>query len=151
MLQRDGPSNWPISIVDAIWFSALTTILSPIVDLIIVILLGVVASRLMLGQPIMGDGVVVLMVGFLGLTLIDVLNTLATFRFEKRFSLALLLLTPSLRFGYRQLLYVSTLRATWRAITGWLTGWNKLERSGAMNAKAQIRPAMAGRELTMRT
>jgi len=139
-----------ISIVDAIWFSVLTTILSPIVDLIIVILIGVVASRLMMGQPIMSDGVVVIMVGFFGLTLIDVLNTLATFRFEKRFSLALLVLTPLLRFGYRQLLYVSTLRATWRAITGRLTGWNKLERSGAMNAKVQIKPALAGCELTTR-
>ncbi len=140
-----------ISILDAIWFSVLTTILSPIVDLVIVILLGVAVSRLVLGQPVTGDNVGLLLGGFLGLTLIDVLNTLATFRFEKRFSLGLLLLTPLLRFGYRQILYVSTLRATWRAITGRLTDWNKLERSGAMNVAAAVKPVLVLREVAMPT
>lgn len=140
-----------ISIVDAIWFSVLSTILSPIVDLIIIIFLGIVASRLMMGQPPLGDNAALFLGGFLGLTLMDILSTLATFRFEKRFSLKLLLLTPLLRIGYRQILYVSTLRATWRAITGRLTDWNKLERTGSMNAKVLVNPALAGRGLTMRT
>ena len=138
-----------ISIVDAIWFSVLTTILSPIVDLIIVILVGIVVTRLMMGQPVADDGYGLLLAGLLGLTLIDLLNTLATFRFEKRFDLWLLVLTPLLRFGYRQILYVATLRATWRAITGQLTAWNKLERSGAMNAKAPARSKLAVLPLTI--
>lgn len=138
-----------VSIIDAIWFSVLTTILSPIVDLIIVILLGIVVSRLMMGQLVVDGSLGLLLAGYLGLTLIDVLNTLATFRFEKRFSLGLLLLTPLMRFGYRQLLYVATLKAAWRAITGRLTDWNKLERSGAMNAKAPIRALQPALRLTM--
>jgi cellulose synthase/poly-beta-1,6-N-acetylglucosamine synthase-like glycosyltransferase len=138
-----------VSIIDAIWFSVLTTILSPIVDLIIVILLGVVATRLMTGHPFTDGSFTWLLVGYLGLTLIDVLNTLATFRFEKRFSLWLLLLTPLVRFGYRQLLYVATLRATWRAITGRLTDWNKLERSGAMNTKPPVKPGLPALRLTV--
>lgn len=127
-----------VSIIDAIWFSVLTTILSPIVDLIILMMLGVLVASYATGQQVDEGRYGVLIAGLLGLTLIDVLNTLATFRFERRFSLRLLLLTPLLRFGYRQLLYVSTLRATWRAITGRLTNWNKLDRSGAMNVKAGL-------------
>ncbi len=140
-----------ISIVDAIWFSVLTTILSPIVDVIVLVLVGIVIGRLLMGQPVGDDSYGLLVAGLLGLTLIDLVNTLATFRFEKRFSLGLLLLTPLLRFGYRQLLYVATLRATWRAITGRLTAWNKLERTGAMNAKPAPRTELLVQRLTMPT
>ncbi len=140
-----------VSIIDAIWFSVMTTILSPLVDLVLVILVAIMASRLMMGQPVMSDGALALMVGYLGLTVLDILNTLATFRFERRFSLGLLLLTPLLRFGYRQLLYIATLRATWRAITGRLTAWNKLERTGAMNDRHKIGAAGTSRPLTLRT
>lgn len=147
----EGRTVGYISIIDAIWFSVLTTILAPVVDLILIIVLGIIASRLMLGQPVLGDGAVAFLAGYMLLTVIDIVNTLATFRFERRFSLGLLLLTPLLRVGYRQLLYISTLRATWRALTGRLTAWNKLERSGAMNARAPVGAVPAGREQTMRT
>ena len=101
----------------------------------------------MLGQPLLGDGAVVFLAGYLGLTLIDILNTLATFRFERRFSLGLLVLTPLLRLGYRQLLYVSTIRAAWCAVIGQVADWNKLERTGAMNSV----PSPVGVKILVRT
>ncbi|MEO6300686.1 MAG: glycosyltransferase [Paracoccaceae bacterium] len=131
----DGLAVGYISILDAIWFSVLTTILSPVVDLIMVIAVAIIASRLMMREPLLDGNATMFLLGYLGLMLIDILNTLATFRFERRFSLGLLLLTPLLRLGYRQLLYVSTIRAVWRALTGRLTEWNKLKRTGAMNTK----------------
>lgn len=147
----EGRTVGYVSILDAIWFSVLTTILSPLVDLIILIVLAVMALRLFAGQPVLDEGAAVFFLGYLGLTLIDVLNTLVTFRFERRFSLGLLLLTPLLRLGYRQLLYVSTLRAAWRAITGRLAAWNKLERTGAMNDKVTLGTAHPSLELSART
>ena len=147
----EGRAVGCISILDAIWFSVLTTILSPVVDVIMVIVLGIIASRLTMGEPLLGDSAAMFFAGYLGLTLIDILNTLATFRFERRFSLGFLLLTPLLRLGYRQLLYVSTIRAVWRAVTGRLTEWNKLKRTGAMNAKTDASKTPKAIELSVRT
>ena len=66
------------------------------------------------------------------LTALDLMNTVVAFRFERRFDWRLLLLVPLLRFGYRQLLYVSTLNAIWHAAIGHMAGWNKLERTGGV-------------------
>ncbi|WP_431298996.1 glycosyltransferase [Tabrizicola sp. BL-A-41-H6] len=151
MAIREGHPVGYISILDAVWFSVLTTLLSPLVDLIVLVLLGMAASRLMMGQPVLTEGAVVFFAGYLGLAVLDLLNTLATFRFERRFDLRLLLLTPLLNLGYRQLLYVATVRATWRAITGRLTAWNKLERTGALNRPAGTTVSTLGQHVTVRT
>ena len=145
----EGRAVGYVSILDAIWFSVLTTILSPVVDLIMVIVLGIIASRAVMGEPLLGDSATLFLAGYLGLTLIDILNTLATFRFERRFSLGLLLLTPLLRLGYRQLLYVCTIRAVWRALTGRLAVWNTLERTGAMNATAEVAKTPRAAQLSL--
>ncbi len=60
----------------------------------------------------------------------EVLRTLTAFWFERRFEWKTLLLIPLLRFGYRQLLYITAIRGMFRALTGHPTGWYKIDRIG---------------------
>lgn len=129
----EGRTVGYLSIVDAIWFSLLSGLLAPLVDLL---LLGLVLQGL---WALASDGVAALwslpaglVIAYFALTVVDVLNTLVAFRFERRFDWKLLALVPLVRFGYRQLLYISTIRALGRALTGTATGWNKLDRTGAI-------------------
>jgi hypothetical protein len=51
--------------------------------------------------------------------------------FERRWEWKTVLLVPLLlRFGYRQMLYFTAIRAIFRAATGHPTGWYKIDRTG---------------------
>lgn len=128
----EGRTVGYISIIDSIVFGLVSSVVSPIVDLLLVTILlsGIVVLATGGDFSLTGFPLLVLL-SYLALTFIDIVNTLVSMRFERRFDLKLLLLVPFLRFGYRQLLYISTLMAMWRAISGRMAGWDKLERSGA--------------------
>lgn len=121
-----------ISIVDSIVFGLVSSVVSPLVDLLLILMLinGIIVFATG-GEATLAGFPTIVLLSYLALSIIDVINTLIAFRFERRFDLKLLLLVPFLRFGYRQLLYISTLRALWQVFTGRMAGWNKLERSGA--------------------
>lgn len=122
-----------ISIIDAIWFGLISSLLSPVVDILLVLLIVKAIIGVAAGETITMTGLpVVVVVSYFLLTGLDILNTLVAFRFEKRFDWRLLALVPVLRFGYRQLLYVSTINAIWHALIGQIAGWNKLARTGAV-------------------
>ena len=124
-----------LSIIDAIWFGLVSSLLSPLVDLLLVLLLAKGIFVLATGGEMSWSGFpTVVLVSYFFLTAIDMLNTLAAFWFERRFQWKLLVLVPFLRFGYRQLLYISTIRAIWHALSGHMAGWNKLDRTGAVFA-----------------
>lgn len=126
-----------LSIIDAIWFGLVSSLISPLVDVLLVLLLAGAVFNLATGGALSLSGFpTVVLLSYFFLTAIDMLNTLAAFWFERRFQWRLLLLVPFLRFGYRQLLYVSTIRAIWHALTGHMAGWNKLERTGTVAAIA---------------
>lgn len=126
-----------ISIIDSIIFGTISSILSPLVDVLLVIIAMQAVFSLATGAELGLSGFpTIVLLSYLALTVIDMLNTLAAFWFERRFNLKLLLLVPLLRFGYRQLLYISTLRAIWHALTGRMAMWNKLERSGVEFAES---------------
>ena len=55
---------------------------------------------------------------------------LAAFWYERKFDWRLFLLTPLLRLGFRQVLYIAAIRSLYLAIVGKLARWNKLDRSG---------------------
>ena len=80
--------------------------------------------------PLIASIPLAVFLAYFALTALDVINTLVAFWFEKRFDWWLLLLVPFLRFGYRQLLYISTIRALLQAMTGTVARWNKLHRTG---------------------
>jgi cellulose synthase/poly-beta-1,6-N-acetylglucosamine synthase-like glycosyltransferase len=120
-----------ISMVDAIWYALVTSLIYPIMDIVLVVAVfklgyfylttGSVAA---VSLPILGSA------AYLLLICVDFLNIFFSMLFAKRFSLKLLVVAPLLRFGYRQLLYISTIRAIFAALFGNLTSWNKLDRTG---------------------
>lgn len=136
-----------LSIIDAIWFGLVSSLLSPLVDLLLVLLLAKGIFVLATGGEMSWSGFpTVVLLSYFFLTAIDMVNTLAAFWFERRFQWKLLVLVPFLRFGYRQLLYISTIRAIWHALSGHMAGWNKLDRTGAVFAvpvpdRGQDRPS----------
>jgi hypothetical protein len=73
---------------------------------------------------------ILLFTSYFIMTGIEVLRTLTAFWFERRFEWKTLLLIPLLRFGYRQLLYITAIRGMFRALTGHPTGWYKIDRIG---------------------
>ena len=120
-----------VSMVDAIWYALITSLIYPIMDLILLIAVaklayvyatsGTIAD---VALPFLGSA------AYIVLVCVDFLNTFFSMAFAKRFSLKLFLATPLLRFGYRQLLYISTIRALFAALFGNLARWNKLDRTG---------------------
>ena len=120
-----------ISLVDAIWYNLVTSMIYPIMDLVLIV------SAINLGYAYLTTGgfagvsfPILTSVAYLVLIFMDFLNILVSMAFAKRFSFKLLLVTPLIRFGYRQLLYISTIRAIFAALFGNLMTWNKLDRSG---------------------
>ncbi len=119
-----------ISILDAVWFRLISSFVYPLVDVIVVSTLAFWLYEILTrGTMSFNDLSLSVVVMFLMFTLLDVINLAAAFWFEKKFEWKLLLLVPFLRFGYRQLLYISSMRSIAHAITGRLRGWQKLKRT----------------------
>ena len=136
----EGRTVGYISIVDAIWFGVFSSLFAPFVDLLLIVLLvqgvwAIAANDVALIASVPPA----LILAYFALTALDVINTIVAFWFEKRFDWWLLVLVPFLRFGYRQLLYISTIRALLQAMTGSVARWNKLDRTG--NALSLWSPA----------
>ncbi|MEY8117454.1 glycosyltransferase [Falsihalocynthiibacter sp. BN13B15] len=121
-----------VSIMDAIWFSLLTSMVSPFVDLLLLsILVKTVIEYSLHGALNVTGFPTVVLISYIVLVAIDMAYTLTAFWFERKFDLKLLLLTIILRFGYRQLIYFSSFQAIRDALTGRLPGWQKLERTAS--------------------
>lgn len=66
----------------------------------------------------------------------DVILSGVAFMMEPKEDKRLILWVILQRFFYRQLLYVATLRSLWRALTGHLPRWRKLNRTGDVSVAA---------------
>lgn len=119
-----------VSILDAVWYRIVSSLVYPLVDLIIITTVATWGYQLLtrgaIGVSDLSAEVILL---FLLLTLLDVLNLAAAFWFERKLDWKLLFLVPFLRFGYRQLLYISSMRSILHALSGRLRGWQKLKRT----------------------
>lgn len=123
-----------ISIVDAVWYRIISSIVYPLVDII------VLASVITWGYSLATQGTVSIGSYSIGavfllmlFTLLDIVNLVAAFWFERKFEWKLIFLVPLLRFGYRQLLYISSMRSIIHAFSGKLCGWQKLKRTATAN------------------
>ncbi len=131
----EGRTVGYISLVDAVWYGLITSLIYPIMDAILIVALvyysyafaieGLVAFA---NFPVTGS------MAFLLLTIIDLANLAASMWFARRFEWKLLAAVPLLRFGYRQLLYISSIRAILWALLGRTAHWNKLDRVGTATA-----------------
>ena len=128
---REGLPVGIFSMVDAVWYGLITSLIYPFVDMIL--LFG--SAYLIYGFATEGFASLSAIpfkvsMAFLLLAIVDFVNVMAAFLFSRRFELRLFLIVPLLRFGYRQLLYISSIRSIWRALLGRQSNWNKLKRSG---------------------
>lgn len=139
-----------ISLVDAIWYQLITSMIFPFFDIYFIILV----SRLAFNFTTQGNaGDVALFTQtsavYLLIIALELLNILAAMFFAKRFELTLLIAGPLSRFGYRQLLYLASIQAIYAAITGKLAAWNKLERTGT--ARLEDKPVVKKATLEVTT
>ena len=119
-----------ISILDAVWYRIVSSLVYPLVDLILIgTIISWVYGIVTQGAFGLADVSVDVLLVFFLLTVLDVINLAAAFWFERKFEWRLLLLVPFLRFGYRQLLYISSIRSIIHALSGQMRGWQKLERT----------------------
>jgi cellulose synthase/poly-beta-1,6-N-acetylglucosamine synthase-like glycosyltransferase len=101
-------------------------------DLILLTLITTTLYSVALREEVPG-GVLptVLFASYFIMTGVEILSTLTAMWFERRWEWKTVLLIPLLlRFGYRQLLYFTAIRAIFRASTGHPTGWYKIDRTG---------------------
>lgn len=132
---REGRPVGYISLVDAVWYGLITSLIYPIIDAILItaFLFWIYAFAIeglaaFAAFPVTGS------MAFLLLTAIDLANLGASFWFARRFEWKLLAAVPLLRVGYRQLLYISSIRAILWALLGRTARWNKLARAGTATA-----------------
>lgn len=127
------PSGLPVgfSVVDSIWFGPVSLMLALLDDILLVTVVGTAVYSIALREALPGGTLpILLFTSYFIMTGIEVLRTLTAFWFERRWEWKTLLLIPLLRFGYRQLLYVTAIRGIFRALTGHPTGWYKIDRTG---------------------
>ncbi|MGO4908108.1 glycosyltransferase [Pseudorhodobacter sp. W20_MBD10_FR17] len=119
------------SLADLAVFGYVLPILAPVVDVIFFSMLFGALADIVGGQwPDLTGASRAMMLGYILLPMVDLVMILVAFAFDRRASLWLLLVWPLQGFFYRQILYFSALRALGSAISGQLTGWDKLKRHG---------------------
>ena len=128
---REGLPVGIFSLVDAVWYGLITSLIYPLVDAVLLFALGYFLYAFATeGLAALSAISLNLSAPFLLIAAAGFINVLAAFLFSRRFDLKLLLIVPLLTFGYRQLLYISSIRSIWRALTGQQGTWNKLSRTG---------------------
>lgn len=120
------------AIPDLFVFGVAISLMAPLIDAFLVVKLTSFFWNLVSGAQGALSGIDrLVLVSYIALPLFDVAVVLCAFRLEPEEDKKLLWALPFQTLLYRQILYISVIRATWRAITGTLAGWSKLERSAA--------------------
>lgn len=127
------PSGLPVgfSVLDSIWFGPVSLLLAILDDILLATVLGTAIYAILMRETLAGGALpILLFTSYFIMTGIEVLRTLTAFWLERQWEWKTLLLIPLLRFGYRQLLYLTAIRGIIRALTGHPTGWYKIDRTG---------------------
>lgn len=73
-----------------------------------------------------------ILAAYMGLPMLDFLLAALAFHMEPKERKSLIWLLLIQRFFYRQLLYISTIRAFGRALSGRIQAWDKVRRTSAL-------------------
>ncbi|WP_197082850.1 glycosyltransferase [Pseudorhodobacter ferrugineus] len=120
-----------ISVLDLAFFGFALPLLAPLVDLMILaILANVIIAQISGAMPDFSGLTTAIVMGYVILPLVDLVTTLAAFRFDRREKLTLLWVVPFQNLFFRQILYISVCRAVFASLTGRLARWDKLRRFG---------------------
>jgi cellulose synthase/poly-beta-1,6-N-acetylglucosamine synthase-like glycosyltransferase/peptidoglycan/xylan/chitin deacetylase (PgdA/CDA1 family) len=119
------------SLLDLAIFGFLIPLLAPLVDAMILLIIGSYVFGIYQGSwPDFSNVTTPMLIGYLVLPLVDLVTAVVAFRFDRREKFNLLWVLPFQNIFYRQLLYCSVYRALFASITGRLASWGKLKRLG---------------------
>lgn len=120
-----------ISIVDAIWYQLITSVIYPFIDLYLLITLARVGFALVTPASLSDIHIPLqLSLAYMVIVFFDFANIVTAMILARRFEWQFFLIAPLSRIGYRQMLYFASIQAVASAILGRIAQWNKLERAG---------------------
>jgi cellulose synthase/poly-beta-1,6-N-acetylglucosamine synthase-like glycosyltransferase/peptidoglycan/xylan/chitin deacetylase (PgdA/CDA1 family) len=138
---REGRAVGLVSITDILVFGVMMPLIAPLADLLF---LGTMADfavdRFMRPVPLGGPSQAVI-AGYVAFICADLLLAMIAFRLEPTESWWPIALVPLQRFFYRQLLYISAIRAAARALSGRMAEWRKVTRVIHSDDAAPVRAA----------
>jgi cellulose synthase/poly-beta-1,6-N-acetylglucosamine synthase-like glycosyltransferase len=134
----EGRAIGLITIPDLFLFGVVMPLLAPLADLLFLGTLIDFLVNILTGQTGLIDRAAVqVLLGYLALPAMDFFKAALALHYEKTERWTLLLVQPFQRILYQPLLYLSALRALFRAIDGKPTPWTKLVHRGtAMSPRA---------------
>lgn len=114
----------------AVIFQFILSLIAPVIDFLCLFeLTSIIYSYFSYGEFLLSNSFTPLLWGGLFIT-IDLLIGAISFYFEKNEDWCLLLLLIPQRIGYRQMMYFVVMKSLFKALCGYVSGWNKIERSG---------------------
>lgn len=128
-----------VALPDLAVFGYLMPLLAPLADLFLLIL--VVDFLSSSGAADQEYGRILtnpLIIAYLALPALEILCAVVAFKLDPKEDRRLLLLLPLQRIFYRQILYISVIRALWRAATGSLASWGRIKRFGFQYDQAKL-------------
>jgi cellulose synthase/poly-beta-1,6-N-acetylglucosamine synthase-like glycosyltransferase len=127
---REGNGIGLVAIPNILLFGVILSLFAPIADIVFISALFRL-GRDFIHHPTMIPGLSspAIFIAYAAYLLSDVFLSALALVLEPKEDKRLLFWVPFQRFFYRQLLYIATLRSVGRALTGRLTGWQKLTRT----------------------
>ena len=120
-----------VALPDLAVFGYLMPLIAPLADVFLVVLL--VEFVMTFGTAEQEYARIItnpLIVAYLALPALEVTSAVVAFKLDPKEGRRLLFLLPLQRVFYRQVLYISVIRALWRAATGSLASWGRMTRMG---------------------
>ncbi|UOA33905.1 Poly-beta-1,6-N-acetyl-D-glucosamine synthase (plasmid) [Sulfitobacter sp. DSM 110093] len=128
-----------VALPDLAVFGYLMPLIAPLADLFLVILLVEFVTNFGTVKQEYADIITnPLIVAYLALPALEVMSAVVAFKLDPKEDRRLLLLLPAQRVFYRQMLYISVIRALWRAATGSLASWGRMTRAGFQFDQAKL-------------
>lgn len=127
---RQGHPLGLIALPDLAIFGVFVNLIAPLVDAMLLVNILTLAYTALNGGSILPDHAdEMIILSYLLLPLLDLTAAIFAFWLDGTEDRRLLWYFPLQKIYYRQILYISVLRAAWRAVTGRLALWTKMDRT----------------------
>ena len=129
-----------VALPQAWLFQILLGLVSPFVDLLLIMQIFAVASDYMQhGDQFDATHLKMTLIYYAIFIVVDLMTAVVAFMFEKQENWRLLWWLALQRFGYRQLLYYVLTKSVMKAAKGHFVGWGKLDRKATVNLDTATR------------
>tara|TARA_R110002049_G_scaffold295512_1_gene482916 strand:+ start:1766 stop:5074 length:3309 start_codon:yes stop_codon:yes gene_type:complete len=128
-----------VALPDLAIFGYMMPLIAPLADLFLLLLALDFVVNFGTDQPIASDLFEnPQIIAYLALPALEILSVVVAFRLDPKEDRRLMWLMPLQRVFYRQVLYISVIRALWRAATGSLATWGRTTRVGFKYDQAKL-------------